>query len=667
MLVGMAAVTVLLPALAWSKEIKGLHLPKDRQVNLSSFAMTDGGGYQWQIQNCGNVYQGTNWAYSSGMYFQVSGNNVYSSDSTGWSNKEGDEIEIGPMGISNLQCYRRIKVYKDKPLARWIEIIQNPTSRDITVQAQMYSSFNYGINNSIVTSSGEGTFGEKDFAFITDPRYRGNNTPSVLHIVRGPKARKFPVNLNISGSSMYVQYNGLTIPAGETVLVVSFEVQHRSKQSLEEFMKSFDPRDHLKDLPLRVRRMIINFDADFGFGGVELDRAADADVVRLVNGVDVFRGKVTNESFTVRTFHGDIEVKAKDVIGMAAVGAEDHAMLTALSDGQVFYGTLPDQRLKIRITGGSILRIPFDKITQWSYRISEDRPDEIAFHGPYMVMRTGDRLAFDPESVRLQFRTRYGLIDLLPEHLLNLRLDNKGNTVHRVQYLNGSHMGGFLQPREIDVKLRVGNTQVKIQRGLLAAIEFAQEEKPDPSLTYAMLTNGDELFGQLDESDIQLITDYGDATIKPGSVQFIRFSEAHLKRAVIKMWGDKGEEGSTLRGQLGRDSVEFKVAGGPNLELFPNQCVAIVRSHTLPQTKVMDRVGDLVAMLGAESSVDREKATEELKDLGPGVLKVLEKFYSKSRDPEVRNRLEHVIEHIKAKESSSSTPTPEEVIQWIDR
>jgi hypothetical protein len=640
--------------------VKGLHLDTGKTTNLRSyFTLTDGEGYTWRFQQYGNVYQGTNHAYSYGCYSQIDGSNIYSRSGQATVSKDGREFELGPHQINQIVGYRRVRVFKEEGLCRWLDILHNPTNSDQRKQVQVYSSFSYGIGSLETNTGGTSGLGEKDFAFYTTPRHSSSSVPNVLHVVCGPDSDLKP-NIQRSGSSLYVRYN-VTIPAGETVVLCYFEAQNRSVEDIKKMMEGFKLRKYISDLPPNVRKMIVNWKAGWGFEGMELNRSAIADVAYLVNG-DRVHGTVDNEQYTIRTFFGDVTLPAERIAGMQAVGAEDRSMLTLLTDGQVLCGPVPDQKLSITLATGGTLRIPFHRMGEWSYQIDKTRPDEIPFQGPFVSLRTGDRLAFRPDSVDLSFRTRYGTVRLDPDSLLNVTLDNGQNTLHSVTYLNGSTLGGFLLPAEIDAVLRLEDTDVQISRNLVSHLEFADEDEPDESLSHASLTNGDELYGELDEEMVQLKTDYGMVPLKPGNIKIIGFSPRHLRRTMVVLWN-----GSVLRGQLMQDSIRFRIAGGPKLDLYPNQCTSIVRSQTMPHTKIMKRIEGLVAQLGAESYADRQAATELLKKLGPGTVPLLKKFKERSKDPEIRHRLEAVLDVLNAKSSSvnSSTPTPDEIEEML--
>ena len=146
----------------------GLHIKQASTVNFRSSSyhvMTDSGGGRWDIQKYGSVYRGTSYSYSGGMYLQVGGTNFQAPNYQGWKNKEG-ELELGPWGRNNLVIYRRIKAYKDHPLARWLDILENPTSAAIKVQVSIYTNVRYSVSQS-KTNSGGRTFGAKDWAIWT--------------------------------------------------------------------------------------------------------------------------------------------------------------------------------------------------------------------------------------------------------------------------------------------------------------------------------------------------------------------------------------------------------------------------------------------------------------------------------------------------------------------
>jgi hypothetical protein len=613
-------------------EKAGVHIPQGRTVNFT-YALTDGAGFRWDIQYYGTVGQGTNYAYSGGLYLQINGNSVHS-NGRGWANADGDEIEIGPYNHENLRISRRIKVFRDQGLARWLDIYENPGAQDATVNARVYTNTNWTVG-ARTFSSGKPSFTDKDFAFITQTQ--GGNAPSVLHYVCDRKSKIRPA-INVQNNQIYVDY-AVPVPAGKTVIICYFESQSNSVSDLEKMMKTLRPRNVLKDLPAAARKLIANMPGGMGAGEVELERAESSDVVLNRTGDPIY-GTITNQSFSVETLFGTLSLPADQVIGMAAAGGEDEQVRIVLAGGQIIAGHMPaDAKVQITMPAGGALQVPFTDVRQCSYRISKERPEEMAFAGPLMVLRTGDRVAFDPASVQLKFRTPHGTVDLRAGDLLQVSLDNPGNAIHRVTFLNGSRLGGFLEPDRIPLKLKLG-PELTVPRNLIARIQFATEEKPDTTLDAAGLSNGDELFGRLAAETLVFQTDYGTVSLRPENIQAMTFSQTHMGRSAVQLW-----DGSILRGQCQSETLSFQVTPGPTLEIYIGQYVQLRRSQALPPKDIRDKLQKLVAQLGAESYKDRTAATDELVKMGKGIIPLLQQSVTTS-DPEIRSRLEDVIERL---------------------
>ncbi|MDP7288767.1 MAG: hypothetical protein QGH94_12320, partial [Phycisphaerae bacterium] len=330
-----------------------LHIKRAKAISFNSgyYILTDGGGYRWDFQYYGNVYSGTNYAYSGGMYCQINGSNFQAPGNAGWVNKAGDEIEMGPLARNGLTISRRVKVYKDRPMARWLEIFENPTSAPITMQIAMYTCTNYSIQQT-VTSSGGSAFGEKDMGFRV--RTQGNNSPPTLHMVSSKRAKIRPT-VSIQSNQIYVRYS-LTVPAKKTSILCHFESQNRDAAEHDKLMKKFPSYKLLKDLPGSVRSMIVNMNAGGGIGGVDLDRSESADAVMLKSGDPIF-GEIKNKSFKIQTLLGELDLPANRIIGMA--GGPTRSVRFVLLDGQVVSGHLADPVLQLDLDGGGLLRIPF--------------------------------------------------------------------------------------------------------------------------------------------------------------------------------------------------------------------------------------------------------------------------------------------------------------------
>jgi hypothetical protein len=217
--------------------------------------------------------------------------------------------------------------------------------------------------------------------------------------------------------------------------------------------------------------------------------------------------------------------------------------------------------------------------------------------------------------------------------MLEVVLDNQGNGVHRAVFLNGSRLGGFLAPTKLKLKLKIGR-ELEVGRDKIIRLRFAAEARPDPGLTVVRLSNEDELYGQILQEKIQLVTRYNPIPLLPENIRAIRKTG---QQVVVEMWN-----GSVHKGRLGQEELAFEIKPGPKVTVHTQHVLSVVRPRPLPPEATRKIVDELVALLGAESYKERQEATEKLiKMQGIGSLLIK---HLKHTDPEVRQRIEEILE-----------------------
>ena len=632
-----------------------IHLPKNsKQVNWNGgpIVLTDGGNYRWDIYQNLNVAQCTNQAYNGGLNVQIN-NNGFGVNGPGLSSKDGDEIEIGPYPVAGVTFSRRVRVFKDVPLARWIDIFENPSPQEITVNLAIYSNMCWQIGG-IKTNTGKNVFGADDWAAVTELNGAPAQVPPILHIVCDKKSKVRPT-LQAQWGQFFVRYT-FRIPAKSAAAICYFESQNKSTADHMKFLDGFKASKYFKDLPGSARRLILNFTNLGGIAGVDLDRSETADSVLLQRG-DPMYGKITNASYPLQTLFGDITLDAKQVVGMATrTGGE---MVFALTDGQIVSGKSPGTKIELTLNNGGNLSVPLDQIQQWSYQIDKARSSDIALQGAAVVLRTGDQLLFDAKALKLDFSTRHGKLQLQGEDLVEINMDNASNGVHRAVFTNGSCLGGLLEGDKLSLPIKLAGKDQKLDlpRDLIFKFTFGNEAVADSSLPHLTLTNDDELYARVAAPSLKITTDFNAIEVKTGDIKKIEFSPTHLDRVVVTKF-----DGSMLRGQLDIKDMNVQVTPGPALTISTAQMVSIEQSTSLPTDEAIKKAEQLIARLGAESYLDREKATEDLGKLGDSVMPVLKK-HLQDKDPEVRQRILRVIEKLGGSGDASGNPQPVMMVQ----
>jgi len=603
------------------------------------------------------------------MYCQVSGANVRTSNYSGRVNAAGDEVEIGPWPRNGLNIYRRIRVYKKRPLARWLDIFENPTSGTITVPVVMNSNTRYSTART-TTNSGATSFGKKDWAFWTKPS-SSNGIPT-LHVVCSPGAKLRPT-VQVSGSQIRTSYS-LSVPAKKTVILCHFESQNRDPAAFGKLMKDFPLSSLLDDLPASVRAKIVNMRAGTLLGGVELQRSGVNDIVILTNGDPIY-GIIENESFSIDALPGRTELKAAETVGMAA--ASGGRFQAVLVDGEILSGPVRGSgdkpaALKVQLRTGGRLLIPFDRIRQWSYRISESRPDTEAVSGAYVISQNGDRLVLGDKRITLKFRTVHGTIDLDCRHVASIvpisRRSRTGQApdsagpgaatrpagtavvvTHKATLFNGSRLSGSFADGEVKLSLK-RDREVTVNPNRLAGLHFAREPSSNPLLSMVSTIGGDELFGRLTARSFQVATQYGNVAVSRTQLESIDFKRGSVDQTSFKL-----RNGTVLKGRLSDVTVGLEIAPGLSVKLQSRLLARVHCRMPLPPKAMIARIEQLVAQLGAESVLDRKAAVAALAGLGPDITSVLRR-YLKCGDPEIRTGIWQVM--IKLGTNGTRTPRP---------
>ena len=615
-----------------------------KQVSLAH-VLSDGGGYQWDIQSNGNIGQGTNYAFGSGLQLQVNGSQTPSSSSA-LASSDSREVQVGPGTNGPFRVWRRVRIYEDQALARWINIVENTSGSDQNVSLTVVSYFNYGLE-SVTFQDNAATFGAEHSSVIAHVRQGQNNPPS-FHYLGAPEGAVRP-SVHHQGNQLTVTYS-MMVPAGQTAALVYFCSQDNNVTRLNGLLKDFRPEKYLRDLSPSARRAILNLPTGYLHTEISLDRKDGVDRVELKLG-DPMLGSVRNTQYILDAPFGRITLPAQRVVGMLC--HEEDLVQCVLTDGQVVAGRLPDQLLEFELSGGGLLRIPPARIGQWSYGITPARPDPLPFVGPYLVMRDGCRLLYRADTVPLEIQARNDLLTFAPRDLLAVQLESGPNGVHRVLTRNGSQMAGFLLPAEFSPDLALGGN-LELSRNAIAQLEFAPDITRDETLTEVSLSNGDRIYGQLSQKIVQLQTPFGMLDLDTTSLHTLVFTPQHPGHVVLVKW-----DGSVLRGRLMHENLPFQLVPGPVTTLYPAQIQTIVRHQVLPPAQVLEQLANLVLKLGAESYQDRQEATDQLKSMGPGVVDTLVKYQQSAREPEVRLRLDTVIDSLR------SQPTPSEMAQRV--
>lgn len=205
--------------------------PLDGSDDLATVALphtlNDSNNFIWDIQQAGFINNGSSDAYDGGMRLFVDGT-AFPNFSQASELQNGREVQIGLANMSGLLITRRVYIPDNHAFARFMEVLNNPSSTDIDVQIQINTNLGSDGNSIIVrTSDGDTAIEPVDFYVVTDDTSNGGGDPSLAHVYAGPNASVTPVVTAPLGSIIYTY--DVTVPANSRVILLHFDSQNANR------------------------------------------------------------------------------------------------------------------------------------------------------------------------------------------------------------------------------------------------------------------------------------------------------------------------------------------------------------------------------------------------------------------------------------------------------
>jgi len=386
-------------------------------------------------------------------------------------------------------------------------------------------------------------------------------------------------------------------------------------------------------------------------GGIPpLTRVEQADRIELNDG-SVLLGAIENKSYSVTTLYGKIEVPARRVVGIVPAGDKPTRFSLVQTDGQVIVGTLAGQTVKLSLPGGSTLNVPPAGIRQMGYRISRDRPVGFASSQPMVLLRSGDRLIWTECRTKLQLAGPWGSVDLPPRSLRRIEWTDTEGSGHRALFPGGSVLAGTLGPKKLTLKLKVAAELGIATKDIRLIVLPMKTLTPFEPAATVLLHDGSRLLGRLEHETLALRTEFGEVKARVGELKTLTCDPKRPAHVTITTWN-----GTTLRGQLTAPRLTCRIApNGPRVSLMTSRIASITQPSPLLGPKARKKVEELIAQLAAESYIDREAATKELLKMGKSIVPLLKKHLA-SHDPELRQRIEDILEKSDPKKAPPVSP-----------
>lgn len=611
-------------------------------VNLP-YVVNDNTGNQWMIYQGGWLrQQGNTPLYSQAATLLINGQHVGTQTNQARQDDKTGEIVFDALAVPNVTVTRRIKIKSEEGYVRYIDIIRNTQPQDQSVNITYQTNFNCGVTSSANVNDPKSK--DRQLAWVAQMQ-AGR---ALLEVYGGKGVKNLPVIKFMPENNMVRAAQQINIPAGKEIAIVHLHGTANSQEAAQQFVQSIKDAKLLADVAPQLRKLIVNFGASTGYiDDREILRGDLFDVVELRGG-DIVKGTIKEPVFKLETFYGIVELPADRVVAMMNIGQFRPRQLVVTTDGEVFGGKLAKDTIDLELSSGQTTQVPLSQLSRLGYRRRAGEPEEWTFEKPLVILRSGDRVGVVMPQQPIEVLTRYGLLKLAPQSVAAVAFQAEEHGVHQIFLIDGSAFAGLVTLPQFDMKLS-GPTAQRVSfpsaalRRLQLTSKIAEPDDDTPTLT---LSNNDTLVGTL-AGKLKLDTAFDTIVVDAAEVRALaRAPDAGLD-VQVTLWDQ-----TTVSGVLQDPQITCLL----NCGIQVNVPLALVEEYSNPSPKpsasMVERIRAVVADLSAEDWKQRERAEQQLVQMGPVVTGVLRELLP-AQPPEAQQRIESILKQV-----SMRTPPP---------
>ena len=641
-----------------------LSVPGEELVPAALGVRTDRKGHSWNVERNGNLGRIGSTMVNSGLFLTVNQQKFDTFQPR--MTRDGKEFVIHGRPLENLkgiQITRRVRFIEDTGALRYMELFFNSSPSPVTLSIELGTSFSGNYKSTVSNRANLEPVLLKDgeAGILVTPGSSQSNR-GFLFVLCGTDANDKPT---ISAQSRYglkFQYQ-LTLAPGETkgiAHVVSQTIipQELNKKTLAKIFAPYLLKSDKIEMAPAFDDSIVNrslssgqkaslIDSNHSFESLNVIQG-DSDTLALGEQTRLF-GTASFNSFKIKTDYGDATIDAQKLIAISGKnrGLRERVRMY-LDDGQVLSGEVPEGEISFAMKGGGNMKIGFDKLDRLVLAKGDPKttPETTSPQGSMIMTWNGDQLHLDGDNDLLFFGlTPWGEISFTLSDLIWLVPLPDDDPGYQVKLTDGTECRIFLSGRDLILnsdylgELILHFNQV---RGIIPN----QKKTTDASLTRVRLTGDQWIVGTLAGGKLSMHSNGQPLTIDPGEIRkFTRINDDRADpinpRFLVELW-----DGSRIEGIIHSGSLPLTVRE-EEWQLPLADIVELQTPGPLLDSEKRSKVVTLIAKLGDEKWQIREKATLDLSQLGNLTLPILNRELNRNPDPEVRRRIERILDNYK--------------------
>jgi hypothetical protein len=195
-----------------------------------------------------------------------------------------NEVIFENMTVNGFVVTRRVFVDKENACVRYIDIIKSQQEGEQTINLQIQSNTNFGID------VGQNIPATRRKANAIGFTANNNNGRCLVEMYAGKGSKVVPQITYQQGNNSVQANLQVVVPAGKEVAVVHLHGIAATPEAAIQFVHQFKESKLMASLPVELRKIVVNFASTQGFiGERELLRGEMFDVVEIRGG-DQMRG-----------------------------------------------------------------------------------------------------------------------------------------------------------------------------------------------------------------------------------------------------------------------------------------------------------------------------------------------------------------------------------------
>jgi hypothetical protein len=634
--------------------------------------ITDLKGNQWSINNYGFIQNNGNALYNNLNVLHLGNQQFYNYQAM--STADGSEIVLpAQQPINSLSVTRRVKVLEKEGAVRYVDLFTNVGTQPLTTSIEYRHNFSnpYALTLDQLGQPVDRQWGASDQSLLVT--VKNGTAKACLFILGGPSGPVRPKILRRTQYEIHIGYT-ITVAPNQTVGLAMAIAQVANPQpegdplAAKKTTALFSYDRFLKSIRTEERATLANFSAqsqDWPTLVKPLDLAtvlqmspSSSDTLKLGAGTQL-QGQTKGASLQLQTRHGLMTVPFEQIVAFTGEAcplfSQPHIFLR---HGEVLVGKITQLEAQFLLPSESQIALKPAAIDRWWRGQAASAPDASRVTTPVAILRDGTRVRTAEVGGPLTFQTGWGPLTVDPATIEWFsRPTSEGDGPTRLALRDGTSISGLFTASTITLRspwLPTGSVEppqlaALVTDSVMTQLSTTAKPAEPPALTTPHLVLGQDqrITGNWAEANLTFLVQGQEIIVPTTSIRRISLArdeqteESSLPRLYkIDLWS-----GGHLMGQWAQNQQRWKT--NDQTWSVPTRDLVIYQNPQAALTATLrEQASTAIQQLGSDEWPVREKASQQLSEMGAAIYPLLRTARTTTEDLEVKNRLDQLLDQL---------------------